>query len=70
MAFATSRESRDAHSLERAMGAVVAEFEAMIREFPSQWFQFAPFWPEDVPITPQSTQRGTEASVPLCDLRG
>ena len=39
-----SRESRDAHSLERAMSAVIAEFETMIREFPSQWFQFAPFW--------------------------
>jgi KDO2-lipid IV(A) lauroyltransferase len=41
-----SRESRDAHSLDRAMRAVIGEFEAAIREFPSQWFQFAPFWPE------------------------
>jgi len=39
-----SREARDAHALDRAMRAVVGEFEAIIREFPSQWFQFAPFW--------------------------
>ena len=43
------REARDAQSLARAMRAVAAEFEDVIREFPHQWFQFAPFWPEDVP---------------------
>jgi KDO2-lipid IV(A) lauroyltransferase len=42
-----SREARDPHSLARAMRAAVAEFEAVIREFPAQWFRFAPFWPED-----------------------
>ena len=41
------REARDAQSLARAMRAVAAEFEDVIREFPHQWFQFAPFWPED-----------------------
>jgi lauroyl/myristoyl acyltransferase len=39
-----SREARDVYSLDRAMRAVIGEFEAVIREFPSQWFQFAPFW--------------------------
>jgi lauroyl/myristoyl acyltransferase len=39
-----SRDARDAYSLDRAMRAVIAEFEAIIREFPSQWFQFSPFW--------------------------
>jgi lauroyl/myristoyl acyltransferase len=39
-----SREARDGYSLDRAMRAVIGEFEAVIREFPSQWFQFAPFW--------------------------
>lgn len=39
-----SREARDAHALERAMRAVVAEFEDVIRTFPTQWFQFTPFW--------------------------
>ncbi|MBI4517830.1 MAG: lysophospholipid acyltransferase family protein [Deltaproteobacteria bacterium] len=43
--FFLAREARDAHALDRVMGEVVREFEAMIREFPTQWFQFAPFWP-------------------------
>jgi len=42
-----THEARDPHSLARAMRATVAEFEAVIREFPSQWFLFAPFWPAD-----------------------
>ena len=46
------REARDAQSLERAMRGVAAEFEDVIREFPWQWFQFAPFWPEDAAATP------------------
>ena len=41
------RDARDAQSLDRAMRGVVGELEAIIREFPHQWFQFAPFWPED-----------------------
>ncbi|MFN8641331.1 MAG: lysophospholipid acyltransferase family protein [Candidatus Binatia bacterium] len=41
------REARDAAALERAMRGVVRELEDVIREFPSQWFQFAPFWPAD-----------------------
>jgi lauroyl/myristoyl acyltransferase len=44
-----SREARDAAALDRAMRTVVQEFEAVIREFPSQWFQFVPFWPPDAP---------------------
>ena len=43
-ALTLSREARDAYSLDRTMRAVVGEFEAVIREFPSQWFQFTPFW--------------------------
>jgi lauroyl/myristoyl acyltransferase len=39
-----ARDARDAYTLERAMRTVVAEFEAVIREFPSQWFQFSNFW--------------------------
>ncbi len=42
------RAAHDDAALDRAMRAVVAELEAMVREFPQQWFQFAPFWPEDV----------------------
>jgi KDO2-lipid IV(A) lauroyltransferase len=43
---ALAREARDAHALERAMRQVVGEFEAAVREFPTQWFQFRSFWPE------------------------
>lgn len=44
------REARDPQSLDRAMRGVAREFEAVIREFPWQWFQFAPFWPADVDV--------------------
>ena len=29
------------------MAEVAAAFEAVVREFPTQWFQFVPFWPAD-----------------------
>jgi KDO2-lipid IV(A) lauroyltransferase len=57
-----SRDARDAHSLERAMRAVVGEFEAIIREFPSQWFQFAPFW-----RTPPMATTGRRGVAPPAD---
>lgn len=38
------RDARDPYSLDRAMRGVVADFEAIIRAFPRQWFQFVPFW--------------------------
>ena len=44
--YRLSRDARDAYSLDRAMRAVIGEFETIIREFPSQWFQFASFWDE------------------------
>jgi len=43
--FRLSRDARDHHALDHVMTEVVAEFEAIVREFPTQWFQFAPFWP-------------------------
>jgi lauroyl/myristoyl acyltransferase len=43
--FTLPRESRDGRALEQVMARVVHVFEAMIREHPTQWFQFAPFWP-------------------------
>ena len=39
------RDVRDAQVLDRVMREVVEQFEAEVREFPTQWFQFAPFWP-------------------------
>lgn len=56
------REARDPQSLARAMRAVAAELEDVIREFPHQWFQFAPFWPADAPIAPRSAQSGPKAA--------
>jgi KDO2-lipid IV(A) lauroyltransferase len=43
--FELAREARDAYALERVMADVVRAFEAVVREFPRQWFQFTPFWP-------------------------
>ena len=48
--FDLSREARDVVSLERVMAEVVQTFEATIREFPTQWFQFAPFWSEPMAL--------------------
>ena len=45
--FTVPREARDTHALERVMAEVVGEFEAVVRRFPTQWFQFSPFWPGD-----------------------
>lgn len=42
--FTLPRESQEAGLIERVMGDVVLEFEAIVREFPTQWFQFSPFW--------------------------
>ncbi len=50
--FRIPRE-RDATSIPQVMQAVAAEFEAIIREFPEQWFQFTRFWPDktvEVPV--------------------
>ena len=44
--FQLAREARDNRALDRVMADVVRTFEAVVREFPYQWFQFAPFWPD------------------------
>jgi lauroyl/myristoyl acyltransferase len=36
---------RETRALDRVMGEVVHLFEDAVRAFPTQWFQFAPFWP-------------------------
>ena len=41
--------SASVEEMDRILRAIVAEFEALVREYPEQWFQFAPFWPEDAP---------------------
>lgn len=64
--------TRDSDSLDTVMRGVVGVFEALIREFPTQWFQFAPFWPSHptgtasdpatspitVPVRARAGQRG------------
>ena len=67
-----SRDARDAYSLDRAMRAVISEFETAIRAFPSQWFQFAPFWSQPsavakgqtgvAPPVGRTTEPGTSAA--------
>jgi lauroyl/myristoyl acyltransferase len=67
------REARDPYSLDRAMRTVVADFEAVIRAFPTQWFQFAPFWSDAIPSARQRAEvpppvepsDGSEQPVPL-----
>jgi lauroyl/myristoyl acyltransferase len=49
------REPRDNQALDTAMMEVVSQFEAIIREFPTQWFQFTPFWPAGAKPEMQST---------------
>lgn len=39
------REARDPEVLDRVMRAAVHQLEAAVRRDPTQWFQFAPFWP-------------------------
>ena len=53
------REARDSHALDQVMREVVGTFEAVVREFPRQWFQFAPFWPThtNVAMAPPSADR-------------
>jgi KDO2-lipid IV(A) lauroyltransferase len=49
------REPRDNQALDAAMMEVVSQFEAIIREFPTQWFQFTPFWPAGTKAELQSS---------------
>ena len=48
----SKRRVARAASLEEMDGilaGIVSEFEALVRQYPEQWFQFAPFWPADTP---------------------
>ena len=49
--FRLAREARDGGALERVMADVVAAFEEIIQEYPTQWFQFSPFWPAEARAT-------------------
>lgn len=62
--FRVPREARDPASLDRIMGEVVAVFEETIREFPTQWFQFTPFWPEQEPAEAGDTRSAVVPELP------
>lgn len=49
--FHLAREARDGEGLDRVMGEVVGAFEDIVREFPTQWFQFEPFWKATAAVT-------------------
>lgn len=57
------REARDAAALDRAMRTVAGQFEAVIREFPTQWFQFAPFWVDTAAVPSQAERHVAAAAV-------
>jgi lauroyl/myristoyl acyltransferase len=59
--FRFSEEARDPHALDLAMAEAVREFEAIVREFPDQWFQFAPYWRSSGPAASSAGQEGDEA---------
>jgi KDO2-lipid IV(A) lauroyltransferase len=63
--FTLPREARDAHALERVMTEVVGEFETVVRLFPTQWFQFAPFWPADSVSVEAQRTACSDTSEPL-----
>ena len=48
--------------LDRILASIVAEFEELVRAYPDQWFQFAPYWPVDaVAVTTASGTTGPVA---------
>jgi KDO2-lipid IV(A) lauroyltransferase len=54
------RDGRDPAALQRIMRAVVAEFEAVVRAYPTQWFQFSPFWKEEGSSSAEGAPRHDE----------
>lgn len=62
---AVPRAARDPLVLDRVMLAVVAQLEAIVRRYPWQWFQFAPFWPE-----PEVAAREADEEASLVSRRG
>ena len=51
------RAAREPRVLDRVMQEVVVQLEEIVRRYPWQWFQFAPFWPE--------LPEGEEAAAPV-----
>jgi predicted LPLAT superfamily acyltransferase len=51
------RDARSQQLLDRIMGEAVGQLEEMVRRHPTQWFQFAPFWPEAEPTDAEGRAR-------------
>jgi lauroyl/myristoyl acyltransferase len=60
--FDVAREARDSRALERVMAEVAQAFEAIVRTFPTQWFQFAPFWTADASPGESALRDGNDPS--------
>jgi len=58
------RETRGAR-LDAVMGEVAEELETMIRAYPNQWFQFAPFWREPTGPGLTPTLGVTDTTAPI-----
>ncbi len=65
--IAVPRAARDPRVLDRVMLEVVAQLEEIVRRYPSQWFQFAPFWPE--PAQGAGAVAGGEEADPVAASR-
>ena len=62
---AVPRSARAPGALDRVMLEVVGQFEEIVRRYPWQWFQFAPFWYKSPPCrTAFPTRSGSRATVP------
>ena len=60
------KENRDAGGVDRIMRDVVGEFEAVVKEFPTQWFQFTPFWQDEaLPTVAGAPPRDEQSAEPL-----
>lgn len=57
--------------MDHVLAGIVAEFEALVRQHPAQWFQFAPFWPDSMPAAPgvSSARRTAGADRTLAGAR-
>jgi hypothetical protein len=56
---------QETRALAGVMAEVVRAFEEIVRAFPTQWFQFAPFWPAAVAEQKKSSTGTTEPVLSL-----
>lgn len=64
-----SKDTRDPGAFDRVMADVVGELEAAVKAYPTQWFQFTPFWDEQSEGSASIASR-SEQSVEQLRARG